>query len=107
MKESLRLKGGIVERNTKEVLDMLVACMRNACRDPNLDIITRLNLLEILELRLNSWHADPALAALYRYFDCNEKPKCNVILLHLVAKSSCPSSGPRTRAWLSLVYNIL
>jgi len=66
LKESLRLKGSIVERNTKEVLDALEVCMKNACRDTNLDIITRLNLLEILELRLNSWHTDPALAALYR-----------------------------------------
>jgi hypothetical protein len=66
LKELLRLKGSIVERNRKEVLDVLDITMREACRDVHLDIITRLNLLEILELRLNNWEVDPAIAALYR-----------------------------------------
>jgi len=66
LKELLRLKGSLVERNKKEVLDVLDITMKEACRDIKLDIITRLNLLEILELRLNNWQVDPAITALYR-----------------------------------------
>jgi len=66
LRELLRHKGSVVERNRKEVLDVLDITMKESCRDVNLDVVTRLNLLEILELRMNNWQVDPIIAALYR-----------------------------------------
>jgi hypothetical protein len=67
LRELLRHKGSVVERNRKEVLDVLDITMKESCRDVNLDVVTRLHLLEILELRMNNWQVDPIIAALYRY----------------------------------------
>ena len=39
----------------REVFNRLLTLMRNACKDPGLDKISRLLLLEVVELRAMDW----------------------------------------------------
>lgn len=66
LKELLRLNGQAVERTNKDCLDKLEVDLREACLDISMDIITRLNVLEIIELRLNNWVSNPAMANMYK-----------------------------------------
>lgn len=66
LKELLRLSGQSVEAAHKDSLDKLEVGMRNACFDMQMDIITRLNILEMIELRLNNWVSNPVMATMYR-----------------------------------------
>jgi len=66
LKELLRLNGAAMEKSHKQNLDRLEVTMREACVDVQMDIITRLNVLEIIELRLDSWTARPGTASMFR-----------------------------------------
>lgn len=66
LKEMLRLNGQAVEKTNKDSLDKLEIDLREACHDLDMDIVTRLNLLEIIELRINNWVSNPVMANMYR-----------------------------------------
>jgi len=66
LKELLRLNGQAVEKFNKESLNKLEKELREACFDLNMDIVTRLAVLEIIELRLNNWVSNPVMANMYK-----------------------------------------
>jgi hypothetical protein len=47
-------------------MSRLDTAMRVACRDPELDLITRLHVLELIELRQNNWALDENIIAYFR-----------------------------------------
>jgi len=66
LKELLRLNGAAVEKLHGDCLDLLEVDLREAGSDPQLDLITRVSILEIIELRLNKWVPNPTMTQLYR-----------------------------------------
>lgn len=66
LKELLRLNGQTMETMHKDTLDRLEVSMREACNDKSTDIVTRLNILEMIELRLNNWNSSPQMVDMYR-----------------------------------------
>jgi hypothetical protein len=66
LKELLRLNGVTLETLHPDLLDKLEVSMRDACKDMRMDIVTRLNLLEMIELRLNNWSSSPQMLDMYR-----------------------------------------
>jgi len=47
-------------------MNRLDTAMRVACRDPELDLVTRLLILELVELRQNGWNLNDNILAYYR-----------------------------------------
>ena len=47
-------------------MNRLDTAMRVACRDPELDLVTRLHILELVELRQNGWALNENILAYYR-----------------------------------------
>ncbi len=47
-------------------MNRLDTAMRVACRDPELDLVTRLLILELVELRQNAWNLNENILAYYR-----------------------------------------
>jgi len=66
LKELLRLNGQAMERVHKDCLDRLEVTMREACKDSTMDIVTRLNILETIDLRLQNWTVNPVMSTMYR-----------------------------------------
>jgi len=66
LKQLLSLQGRGMERFHRDTLDKLETTLREASLDSNLDIITRLNVLEILEMRLEMWTDNPVTTTMYR-----------------------------------------
>lgn len=52
---NLRIHGPQLESLSKDTLDRAFVTFRNASQDERLNIMTRLNLLELVELRAKSW----------------------------------------------------
>eukprot|EP00092_Neocalanus_flemingeri_P003567 GFUD01003825.1.p1 GENE.GFUD01003825.1~~GFUD01003825.1.p1 ORF type:complete len:477 (+),score=119.21 GFUD01003825.1:72-1502(+) len=52
---SLKKNGPQLENLYKDQLDKLGVSLRNACRDEELDLVSRVHLLEIIELRAMNW----------------------------------------------------
>jgi len=52
---SLKKNGPQLENLYKDQLDKLGVALRNACRDEELDLVSRVHLLEIIELRAMNW----------------------------------------------------
>ena len=52
---SLKTHGQHMEMFQCELLDKAQVALRNACKDTTLDIVARLHLLEIIELRAMKW----------------------------------------------------
>lgn len=52
---NLRIHGPQLEALSKDTLDRAFVTFRNASQDERLNIMTRLNLLELVELRAKSW----------------------------------------------------
>jgi hypothetical protein len=50
----------------QEVMNRLDTAMRVACRDPELNLVTRLYILELVELRQNSWNLNENILSYYR-----------------------------------------
>jgi len=58
--------GGHLERNNPYALNRLQVLLTNLCQDSSLDIVLRLQLLEVIELRSLGWKADPTVENYYR-----------------------------------------
>lgn len=55
MSSNVKRLGPQLETHHKERLDALQGGLRTACRDENLDLVSRVHLLELIELRAMSW----------------------------------------------------
>ena len=63
---ALKIFGPQAEGLYKKQVDKLQYTLRNAARDNRLDILARLNLLEIIELRAMNWINNDKVASYYR-----------------------------------------
>ena len=66
LKELLRLNGQTMEAMHKDALDRLEVSMMDAVNDKGTDIVLRLSILEVIELRLNNWNSSPHMVEMYR-----------------------------------------
>lgn len=66
MFSSLSLHGPQLEIYSKEILDRCFIVYRNASQDDRLKISIRLNLLNLIELRANSWIGSDGLNTYYK-----------------------------------------
>jgi hypothetical protein len=63
---SLSIHGPQLEIYSKEILDRCFIEFRNASQDDRLKIAIRLNLLNLIELRANSWQLSDGLNTYYK-----------------------------------------
>jgi len=75
----LRQVGHLLEKNHGDSLDCLHLQLINVCQDPSVDVLLRLQLLEIIELRTLGWQSVPLIDAYYQKrfgdYDRNHKAK--------------------------------
>lgn len=62
----LKAFGSVVEEFYKEKLDQLLVCLREACKNTSLDLVVRIHILEVIELRALNWAPNEACEAYYR-----------------------------------------
>merc|ERR1711962_699948 len=60
---TLKKSGPQLEHLYKDQLDKLGIAQRNACKDDQLDLVSRVHLLEIIELRAMNWQANENVTA--------------------------------------------
>ncbi|XP_021939688.1 eukaryotic translation initiation factor 4E-binding protein Mextli isoform X2 [Zootermopsis nevadensis] len=63
---SLKLFGQQLETIYKDQLDRIFVAFRNGCRDERLDYLSRVHLLEAIELRASNWQGCDNLIAYYK-----------------------------------------
>lgn len=63
---NLRMHGPQLEEYSKSTLDQAYVKFRNASQDERLSIITRMNLLELIELRAKSWQISEGINSYYK-----------------------------------------
>ncbi|XP_062549239.1 eukaryotic translation initiation factor 4E-binding protein Mextli isoform X4 [Armigeres subalbatus] len=71
---NLRLHGPQLENISKDTLDRAFVIFRNASQDERLNIMTRLNLLELIELRAKSWQVSDGTNTYYKHKASNVEP---------------------------------
>ncbi|XP_055633670.1 eukaryotic translation initiation factor 4E-binding protein Mextli isoform X2 [Toxorhynchites rutilus septentrionalis] len=71
---NLRLHGPQLENVSKDTLDKAFVIFRNASQDERLNIMTRLNLLELIELRAKSWQVSDGINTYYKHKATNVEP---------------------------------
>ena len=64
---NLRLHGPQLENVSKDTLDRALVIFRNASQDERLNIMTRLNLLQLIELRAKSWQVSDGANTYYKH----------------------------------------
>lgn len=64
---NLRIYGPKLEQISKDTLDRAFVAFRNASQDERLNIMTRLNLLELIELRAKSWQVSDGINTYYKH----------------------------------------
>ncbi|GFG33118.1 hypothetical protein Cfor_03414 [Coptotermes formosanus] len=63
---SLKMFGQQLETVYKDQLDRIFVAFRNGCRDERLDYLSRVHLLEAIELRASNWQGCDNLTAYYK-----------------------------------------
>lgn len=82
MSSSLSIHGPQLEIISKEILDRCFIAFRNASQDDRLKISIRLNLLQLIELRANSWQISDGLNTYYKHKAAtNVEPELDLNLL--------------------------
>jgi len=66
LNRGLKTFGPQLETTNKDALDKYQVFLRNACRDGTLDLVARLQLLEIIELRAMKWKPNDNVTNYYR-----------------------------------------
>ncbi|XP_058454082.1 eukaryotic translation initiation factor 4E-binding protein Mextli isoform X2 [Malaya genurostris] len=84
---NLRLYGPQLENVSKDTLDRAFVIFRNASQDERLNIMTRLNLLELIELRAKSWQVSDGINTYYKHKATNVEPD-------VIGDSSLLSTSP-------------
>lgn len=64
---NLRVHGPQLEIISKDTLDRAFITFRNASQDERLNIISRMHLLELIELRAKSWQISDGLNTYYKH----------------------------------------
>lgn len=64
---NLRIHGPHLEMISKDTLDRAFVTFRNASQDERLSIISRMNLLELIELRAKSWQISDDINTYYKH----------------------------------------
>jgi len=67
LNNGLKVYGLQLEQTHKDVLDRYQVFLRTACRDGTLDLVARLQLLEIIELRAMKWKANENVTNYYKH----------------------------------------
>jgi len=62
----LKRQGSALEASHKEQMDKLLSAMVAACRDGELDLITRVHMLEVIELRSMGWQTNENVTNYYQ-----------------------------------------
>ncbi|GLG96582.1 Uncharacterized protein GBIM_03523 [Gryllus bimaculatus] len=98
---NLKIYGSQLEAVYKDQLDRAYVVFRNGCRDDRLDVSSRIQLLELIELRATNWSPCDNMNSYY-------KPKLSTIETEIVSAPEtpthpgmtlplmCPSSSPTT-----------
>lgn len=73
---NLRTLGPQMELFSKDTLDRSFVAFRNASQDERLNIMTRLNLLELIELRAKTWENSDGTDSYYKHKATNVEPDC-------------------------------
>ncbi|BES88518.1 Hypothetical protein domain [Nesidiocoris tenuis] len=63
----MRIYGQRIEDTYKDQLDKAFVNFRNGCRDDDLDFLTKINLLHLVELRAMAWHSSSSMNQYYHY----------------------------------------
>jgi len=63
---NLKLIGPNLEQNNKDQMDKLNQALMNACRLDSLDLVARVHMLEIIELRTMGWQANENVTNYYK-----------------------------------------
>lgn len=63
---NLSIYGPDLENISKDTLDRTFVIFRNASQDEQLNLMTRLTLLELIELRANSWEIPDNVNTYYK-----------------------------------------
>lgn len=66
LSHNLKRLGPQVEAEDRDALDRLQVCMRAACKDEHLDLVSRVHLLELIELRAMAWNPDENVTNYYK-----------------------------------------
>jgi len=66
LSSNLKLHGSSMESSHGQILDSFQQVLRSSCRDQNLDLLSRVHLLEIIELRALKWVPNEHLTNYYR-----------------------------------------
>jgi len=67
LNNGLKVYGLQLEQTHKDVLDKYQVFLRTACRDGTLDLVARLQLLEIIELRAMKWKPNENVTNYYKH----------------------------------------
>ncbi|CAD7080085.1 unnamed protein product [Hermetia illucens] len=99
---NLRINGPQLETIAKDTLDRAFVTFRNASQDERLNIMTRLNLLELIELRAKSWQ-DDGINMYYKQKANNVEPdNGSNVTAGLIDQSTLISTSPTSMAGLSM-----
>lgn len=90
----LKQHGAALECYNKEAMNRLDTAMRVACRDPELDLVTRLYTLELVELRQNGWSLNDNILAYYRQKLAQVEQEMGRLDMNSNPTTSGPFSGP-------------
>lgn len=85
---NLRIHGPRLEEIAKDTLDRTFVVLRNSSQDERLSIMTRLNLLELIELRAKHWQVSNDINSYYHQSKANNKVEVSYFL-----KCVCPESN--------------
>lgn len=78
---NLRNHGNQLEALSKDTLDRSFVTFRNASQDERLNIMTRLHLLELIELRAKSWLNSDGVNSYYKHKATNVE--VNILFIYL------------------------
>ncbi|XP_055294966.1 eukaryotic translation initiation factor 4E-binding protein Mextli isoform X2 [Sitodiplosis mosellana] len=99
---NLRILGPQLEEYSKSTLDQAYVKFRNASQDERLSIITRMNLLELIELRAKNWHVSDGLNTYYKHKVSDVQPE-NIMVAPVLQDISLLDTSPSS----VLTHNIL
>merc|ERR1719234_1840567 len=94
----LRQVGHLLEKNHGEALDCLHLHLIKFCQDSSVDVLLRLQLLEIIELQTLGWQSDPLINAYYnqRFRDFDPKK----VMADSFSNDLEPAIGPTMKSQL-------
>uniref|UniRef100_A0A182LTU2 K Homology domain-containing protein n=1 Tax=Anopheles culicifacies TaxID=139723 RepID=A0A182LTU2_9DIPT len=91
---NLRLHGPQLENVSKDTLDRALVIFRNASQDERLNIMTRLNLLQLIELRAKSWQVSDGANTYYKHKATNVEVRIDTMTPDILADPNLLGSSP-------------